>query len=82
MRTIMVMSLVALAAAPAAAQSCRVTAGTGVAAELVRRCQQVSPATHPPCNAENPCGLIIGEIRRGCGMLGADAPRFCREYPR
>jgi acetate kinase len=60
--------------------SCVVSVGTKRSAELVRECLQVSPATHPPCNAQNACALIVDEIRRGCGMLGRDAPGFCAEY--
>ncbi|MEJ0060925.1 MAG: hypothetical protein WDM79_15695 [Terricaulis sp.] len=44
---------------------------------LVEQCKQVSPATHPPCNADNTCAMIEGEIARACGLLGADAPDFC-----
>ncbi len=48
---------------------------------LVDRCIEVSPATHPPCNAENACALIESEIRRGCGMLhGAERPAYCDDY--
>ena len=38
--------------------SCLKSAGAVRANELVRRCLKVSPATHPPCNAENSCSLI------------------------
>ncbi|MFO1027855.1 MAG: hypothetical protein U1E70_21980 [Acetobacteraceae bacterium] len=74
-------ALVLLASA-AAAQSCRQAVGAAEAQRFVAQCIQVSPATHPPCNAENPCDLITDEIRRGCGLLGADAPSFCRAYQR
>jgi hypothetical protein len=60
--------------------SCLVSVGTKRSAELVKECVQVSPATHPPCNAENACSLVVDEIKRGCGMLGQDAPGFCAEY--
>ncbi len=60
--------------------SCLKTAGAVRANELVRRCLKVSPATHPPCNAENACSLIRDEIKRGCGLLRADAPQFCEQY--
>jgi hypothetical protein len=60
--------------------SCVVSVGTKRSAELVKECLQVSPATHPPCNAQNACSLVVDEIRRGCGMLGRDAPGFCAEY--
>ena len=61
-------------------KSCLKTAGAVRANELVRRCLKVSPATRPPCNAENACSLIRDEIRRGCGLLGAGAPQFCDQY--
>lgn len=70
-------------AAPAAAADntpCRQTAGAAKAQQLVQQCTEVSPATHPPCNAQNACGLMIDEIRRGCGMIGAGAPAFCASY--
>jgi hypothetical protein len=60
--------------------SCLISVGAKRSATLVHECMQVSPATHPPCNAENACSLIVDEIRRGCGMLGQDAPGFCAEY--
>ena len=62
-------------------KSCAKSVGKQVANELVRRCQQVSPATHPPCNAQNSCKLIEDEIQRGCGLLGEKAPTFCGENP-
>ena len=46
--------------------------GPEAAARHVERCLQVSPATHPPCNALNPCRLILDEIRRGCALLASD----------
>ena len=61
--------------------ACSQAVGPERAARLVQECMQVSPATHPPCNAQNACTLIIDEIRRGCGMLDArDRPAFCNEY--
>ena len=60
-------------------KSCAKSVGKQVANELVRRCQQVSPATHPPCNAQNSCKVIEDEIQRGCGLLGEKAPAFCGE---
>jgi hypothetical protein len=64
---------------PAAAEtSCNRSIGPAKAHRLVEQCLMVSPATHPPCNAENTCALIQDEIRRGCALLGKDAPAFCR----
>lgn len=66
---------------PAVAEiSCNQSAGPAKAHVLVEQCLNVSPATHPPCNAANSCALIKDEIRRGCGMLGKDAPAFCVPY--
>jgi hypothetical protein len=77
--------LVLILAAPVHAfgnePSCKATAGTDQAKRYVAMCLQVSPATHPPCNFENPCALIIDEIKRGCAMLTQDAPPFCRHDP-
>lgn len=60
--------------------ACLQSAGAGTANRLVSECLQVSPATHPPCNSQNSCSLIISEIRRGCYMLGQGAPGFCSDY--
>ena len=60
--------------------ACEQAVGAERARKLVDECMQVSPATHPPCNAKNSCVLIIDEIKRGCGMLAANAPAFCNEY--
>jgi hypothetical protein len=49
-----------------ASQSCEQERGLQEAQQLVDRCIAVSPATHPPCNVQNHCGLIEGEIRRNC----------------
>jgi GH24 family phage-related lysozyme (muramidase) len=68
----------ALAAGAANAEpSCSQTAGPQKAHQMVQQCLQVSPATHPPCNAANACALIEDEIHRGCALLGKDAPAFC-----
>jgi hypothetical protein len=63
------------------APTCAAAIGKAQARTLVDRCLQVSPATHPPCNALNPCDLITDEIRRGCMLLQATRqPRFCAQY--
>ena len=68
----------------ASAASCKGEIGAAKAATLVSRCTEVSPATHPPCNDANPCALIIGEIKRGCGILikdgASDTPGYCKNY--
>ena len=58
---------------------CAKTVGKQVADELVRRCLQVSPGTHAPCNQKNSCKAMEEEIQRGCELLGANAPAFCGE---
>ncbi len=60
--------------------SCLQSAGAVKANRLANQCLEVSPATHPPCNAQNACSLIVSEIRRGCSMLGPGAPGFCADY--
>ncbi|HHZ10897.1 MAG TPA: hypothetical protein GX405_19195 [Rhizobiales bacterium] len=67
-------------ASPAAAQTCRAEVGGEEARTYVEQCLEVSPATRPPCNAENACQLIWDEIARGCALLGEDAPDFCSDY--
>ena len=59
---------------------CSQSAGEAKANEYVRQCLEVSPATHPPCNAANACELILDEIRRGCAMLPANRPAYCADY--
>lgn len=55
--------------------SCLSEVGAAASARLVERCIQVSPATHPPCNVQNRCALIQGEIDRSCAMYGPDESR-------
>jgi len=58
-------------------ESCADERGAQAAAVLVQECTQVSPATHPPCNAQNACQIIQDEISRGCGLLTGAKPAFC-----
>ncbi len=83
------LSLFAIASLASAADneiSCRKEVGQRMAAVYVRQCLEVSPATHPPCNVQNPCAMIKDEIKRGCESLkepqGDDgqAPGFCDRY--
>jgi hypothetical protein len=76
-----------LAPAPGSSSETLSTTGTCLNAvgiersrQLVNECIQVSPATHPPCNAQNACSLIVDEIKRGCALIGQGAPGFCAEY--
>lgn len=68
------------AASASDAQACGAAVGMERARTLVNECLAVSPATHPPCNAENSCRMITDEIKRGCAMLKNGAPSFCNEY--
>ena len=65
---------------PGAAPACSAAVGAERSQRLVEECLAVSPATHPPCNAQNSCVLIIDEIKRGCSLVGRNAPQFCMEY--
>ena len=60
--------------------SCLQAVGAERSKKLVEECLQVSPATHPPCNSQNSCQLIIDEIKRSCSLLGQSKPSFCAEY--
>jgi hypothetical protein len=62
--------------------SCSQAVGAAEARKLVDQCLAVSPGTHPPCNAQNSCQLIVDEIKRGCNLIGQGAPGFCSEYAR
>lgn len=62
----------------AVARSCRAEIGNRAAQALVRRCLAVSPATHPPCNALNPCALIRSEIARSCALIEPNRSPVCR----
>jgi hypothetical protein len=76
-----VLAAMAALSGPALAQeACIAEIGADDAQLLVQQCIEVSPATRPPCNVDNPCLMMIEEIIRGCQMLEADAPAFCEEY--
>jgi hypothetical protein len=68
------------AAKSAEDKTCLKQVGKARSDQLVKQCLQVSPATHPPCNAQNSCELIEDEIRRSCQMLGQEGPGFCSGY--
>ncbi|TPI44129.1 DUF1311 domain-containing protein [Mesorhizobium sp. B2-9-1] len=60
---------------------CVQSAGKAKSDQYVSQCVQVSPATNPPCNGQNACGMMIDEIKRGCAMIGNDhPPAFCSAY--
>jgi len=60
----------AVAPTEASSTSCTLDQGSDAAIELASRCTRVSPASHPPCNPENPCQMIQDEIDRSCAMYG------------
>jgi uncharacterized protein len=60
---------------------CRSTVGAKQAAVFVRQCVQVSTETHPPCNADNACELILSHNITRCAEFGPGAPKFCAAYP-
>lgn len=67
--------------AAAAGGSCLAEIGEQASAKLVDQCIQISPATRPPCNAMNSCGMIRDEISRGCAFGdGSDNADFCADY--
>ena len=76
--------LTTIVPAAGAERSCAAEVGARQAAADVEHCVQVSPATRPPCNAANPCGLITDEIRRGCELIASagppGSPGFCDGY--
>jgi hypothetical protein len=86
MRLLLAIMTVLAFAGEALAQSCEAVVGRDEAQTYVNQCLEVSPATHPPCNSENPCDLIWGEIERGCRFLAEDPvsrrnlPAFCSDY--
>jgi hypothetical protein len=56
--------------------SCAVEIGTAAAAKRVAICRDVSPATHPPCNAANSCAMIEDEIARSCALFDGKGSRM------
>ena len=60
--------------------ACSITLGDRRANQLADQCTQVSTGSHPPCNVQNSCRTIRNEIRRGCSLIGSNAPSFCNAY--
>jgi uncharacterized protein len=59
---------------------CRDTVGAEQAAIYVKDCVAVSSETHPPCDADNACELIVSHNIGRCMLLGGNAPKFCGAY--
>lgn len=64
--------------------SCRADIGAAAAARRVAICRDVSPATHPPCNAANSCAMIDDEIARSCALFDGKGPPMqgCKPDPK
>jgi uncharacterized protein len=60
---------------------CRDTVGAEQAAIFVKECIAVATETHPPCNTDNSCELILSHNIFRCAGLGDRAPKFCAAYP-
>ncbi|MEG3082192.1 hypothetical protein U1707_00920 [Sphingomonas sp. PB2P12] len=67
---------VASAPPPLVKKSCLAEIGAAAASRRVAICRNVSPATHPPCNAANSCAMIDDEIARSCALFAGDGPRM------
>lgn len=68
-------------AARSSSASCLEEIGEERATRLVDQCLEISPATHPPCNSQNPCALIVNEIKRACILARSRGnPAFCKDY--
>ena len=61
-------------------KSCERAVGEQRANELVNQCLKVTPGERGSCDPHNACKVITDQIRRGCELLGWDAPGFCDEY--
>ncbi|KQU58069.1 hypothetical protein ASG67_17200 [Sphingomonas sp. Leaf339] len=74
----------ATASTPTTPRSCSAEIGATAAARRVAICRNVSPATHPPCNAVNSCAMIEDEIARSCALFNGDGPEIkgCGPDPR
>jgi uncharacterized protein len=59
---------------------CRDTVGAEQAAIFVKDCIAIATDTHPPCNADNACELIVSHNIYRCNGLGDQAPKFCAAY--
>lgn len=83
--TVIVLLASSAAAHAGEQQSCKAEVGAEEAQVLVDRCTDISPATHPPCNVQNPCSLIVSEIQRSCDLArtqeGEARPDYCSDYP-
>ena len=70
-----------------AQDSCRDTMGEEGAQVYVAQCLEVTGATHPPCNVENSCEIMVRHITENCTAwsreideIGLPMPEFCDAY--
>lgn len=68
------------AAADMTKGTCLQAVGAEKAKLLVDRCLDMSGSSHPPCNVQNSCSMMIEEITQGCAQSGAAAPQYCKDY--
>jgi uncharacterized protein YecT (DUF1311 family) len=59
---------------------CRDTVGAAQAAIYVKDCIAVASESHPPCDADNSCELIVSHNIFRCDEMGDQAPKFCAAY--
>ena len=59
---------------------CRDVVGGEQAAVYVKQCIAVATETHPPCNAENACELMVSHNIARCRDVGDGPPKFCAAY--
>jgi uncharacterized protein len=59
---------------------CRDVVGAAQAASYVNDCVAVATETHPPCNADNSCELMVSHNIFRCAGLGDGAPKLCAAY--
>lgn len=72
--------LLAALHAGASAATCTAELGAERAAQLVKQCLTVAPATRPACNAANSCQRIEETIQKACYEQTRPAP-FCFAEP-
>lgn len=63
-------------------QPCQSAIGQERSSYLTKLCSRISPATNPPCNAENSCKQIADEIIRGCQLADkiGQSEEFCPPF--
>jgi hypothetical protein len=89
-----IIPVLVFAVTPAFAQSnprsCIETAGKKLAKQYAYECHMVAESLQAPCNAKNPCDVMLPIIRKGCSSIHYDVahypdfkgkePAFCGGY--